>query len=88
MRVPNVREIGSIVGYGRLNPYVDPVFDTGCTPGCTVTTCSCTQDLLHWSATTVPDAKNHAWAVSFSAGDVALWDKTDVAVVRAVRGGP
>ncbi|MCG8671345.1 MAG: hypothetical protein MI867_18205, partial [Pseudomonadales bacterium] len=34
----------------------DPVFETACSPGCTVTTCSCTKDNLvvvrYWSSTT------------------------------------
>src|SRR2546426_673408 len=51
-RLPNVRELLSIIDYGRLNPSVDPAFNKDVSPGCTVFTCSATQLPPYWSSTT------------------------------------
>src|SRR5438034_4539784 len=51
-RLPNVRELESIGNFGNTNPSVSPAFNTECAPGCTVTTCSCTNasNALYWSS--------------------------------------
>jgi hypothetical protein len=41
-RLPNIKELLSILNYEVSDPAVSPAFDTDCTPGCTVLTCSCT----------------------------------------------
>jgi Protein of unknown function (DUF1566) len=41
-RLPNVRELLSIVNYGAHNPAVSAEFNTNCVPGCTGNECSCT----------------------------------------------
>jgi len=41
-RMPNVRELLSIVTYQNLLPTVSPAFDNQCSSGCDVTRCSCT----------------------------------------------
>jgi len=42
-RLPNVKELQSIVNYGALSsPAVSSAFNTGCAAACTVLTCSCT----------------------------------------------
>src|SRR5204863_1024091 len=43
-RLPNVRELQSIVNYQNVNPAVSSAsaFNTNCAPGCPATTCSCT----------------------------------------------
>jgi hypothetical protein len=59
-RIPNVRELESIVDYGSYNPYLDAVFGASCftQSGCTVdgaggtTECSCTQSNAYASSTT------------------------------------
>jgi len=73
-RLPNVREIQSIVDYGRSDPSIDPVF--GALP------------FLYWSSTSgVPNAD--AWNVTFSSGYVNVWDKNSNEIyVRAVRNAP
>jgi hypothetical protein len=88
-RVPNVKELQSIVNYGEALPAVSVEFDTGCVFGCTVDACSCTDMSFYWSSTTMffPDVFVFAWGVFFSAGIVNLDDKSEFARVRAVRGG-
>src|SRR5919197_1060292 len=39
-RLPNVKELESIVNYQNVAPFVSPAFNNNCTPGCTVLTCS------------------------------------------------
>jgi hypothetical protein len=87
-RLPNRRELDSLVDAGRAAPAVDPAFNTGCTQGCTVTTCSCTQLGYYWSSTTYQDLPTFAWAVDGNAGIVNAFGKGVVKnYVRAVRGG-
>jgi hypothetical protein len=89
-RLPNRRELESLVDAGRSAPAVDPVFHRHCTPGCTVTTCSCTQSEYYWSATSYqdPTLPGFAWNVDFNVGAVNGFDKAIPAYfVRAVRGG-
>jgi hypothetical protein len=91
-RLPNRRELESLVDADRSAPAVNPVFNAGCTPGCTVTTCSCTQvNLPYWSSTTYHDRPTFAWAVDHNVGIVNAFEKNGVVVVkdhvRAVRGG-
>jgi hypothetical protein len=85
-RIPNVKEQQSIVDYGRYYNALDPAFDTGCVPGCTVTTCSCTAASDEWSSTTRVDWPDYVWAVDFSRGNVNSSPKGSNHV-RAVRGG-
>lgn len=86
-RLPNVKELQSIVNYENVNPSVSPAFDTGCTAGCTVTTCSCTASLVYWSSSTFAYGASGAWGLTFSDGTVFPVSKTARTCVRAVRGG-
>ncbi|HXQ24125.1 MAG TPA: DUF1566 domain-containing protein, partial [Candidatus Acidoferrales bacterium] len=88
-RLPNRRELDSLVDTGRAPPAIDPVFNAGCTPGCTVTTCSCTQLMRsYWSSTTYQDRPTFAWSVDGNVGIVNAFEKSVVTqYVRAVRGG-
>jgi Protein of unknown function (DUF1566) len=86
-RIPNVRELQSIVDYERckgcgsntaaINPMFGPVAANN-----------------HWSSTTVAFLPANAWAVNFYTGAViftnekASADSDDFLFVRAVRGGP
>lgn len=67
-------------------PFVDPVFDTACVVGCSVTTCSCTPPLAFWSAT-ADTSPSHAWFVNFHDGTALRTDKISTFYSRAVRGG-
>jgi len=72
-RIPNVKELQSIVIYEVNSPAIDPVFgDTG---------------YDHWSSSTIAGGTTNAWSVSLGDGGVFGDDKTVSHVVRAVRGG-
>jgi len=73
-RVPNVRELMSIVDYGLFSPVIDPIFGP-------------TAAGTYWSSTSVAPASSGAWFVSFFFGDVDALGKVDTLRVRAVRGG-
>lgn len=87
-RIPNARELLSVIDYGRSNPSVNPVFHTGCAPLCKVTTCSCTASSGYWSTTTGAGCPASAWRVDFSRGGAFNDGKLNNIHVRAVRGGP
>jgi len=86
-RLPNVKELQSIVNYETFNPSVSAEFNTGCEANCTVTTCSCTAGSLYWSSTSVAASPASAWVVFFFRGDVSFAGKSNALPVRAVRGG-
>jgi hypothetical protein len=73
-RLPNVRELQSIVDYGRSMPSIDDgIFEV--------------ETEWYWSSSTqVYDDLSNAWGVSFDGGGVAVNDKEAVGYVRAVRG--
>ena len=73
-RLPNVKELMSIVDYGRYSPSIDPIFTSISGP--------------YWSSTDFSDAPNSAWAVFFITGEVDGGPKNyNANYVRAVRGG-
>jgi len=53
-RLPNIRELESLVDYGRLDPCIDPIFPT--TP------------TWHWSSDSLQNDPDDAWIIHFSAG--------------------
>lgn len=86
-RVPNVKELQSILNYATVNPPVSPAFSTGCVASCTVLTCSCTRSDYYWSSSSTVIGPSNAWVVSFFDGGVATYLKTNTPYVRAVRAG-
>ncbi len=87
-RLPNVRELLSIIDYGRSPaPAVDPAFNNNVIAGCTVLTCSLILPAPYWSSTTVAPVVGDAWTVEFAAGHVVAFLKSESHFVRAVRGG-
>src|SRR5213593_3490672 len=90
-RLPNVRELQSIVNYQSSNPMVSSAFKTNCAPGCPATGCSCTASGNYWSSTSSVSSPSRAWFVSFRYGNVDAFSssgsKSVAAFVRAVRGG-
>ena len=88
-RLPNIKELQSIINYQNFDPAVSAAFNANCALGCTVTTCSCTQSLFsYWSSTAYQVGPNSAWVVFFFGGIVNAYDKSNfTAYVRAVRGG-
>jgi hypothetical protein len=87
-RLPNVKELASIVNYQNHDPAVSAAFNDNCTIGCTVQTCSCTGSVDYWSSTTNMSAPPFAWLVSFKTGFADAATKGGSLSVRAVRGGP
>jgi len=86
-RVPNVKELMSIVNYGNQSPMISAEFNNGCESGaCTVNECSCTESVAHWSSTSHESPDDAKW-VSFNDGEVQSGSKGTDWPVRAVRGG-
>ena len=85
-RIPNRRELESIANLER-EPATFPAFDTNCAPGCTVTSCSCTDSNFYWSSSTYWVGSFNAWYVSFYDSGSAYGGKVNELHVRAVRGG-
>jgi hypothetical protein len=84
-RLPNVKELQSILNYENVGPAVSAAFNADCAAGCTVTTCSCTESSFYWSSTTFASGPSGAWWVFFSNGDVGTSGKISNFSVRAVR---
>jgi hypothetical protein len=92
-RVPNVKELQSIVNYENDFPAVSAEFDTNCEAGCKVddpenpeNECSCTAGSTYWSSTSNAHNAFAAWLVNFDDGGVLKVDKFNGERVRAVRG--
>jgi len=75
-RLPNVRELASLVDYGRQNPAINTAYFFN------------TQSNFYWSSTTITSASNNAWYASFIDGAVTTNTKTNPYNIRCVRGGP
>ena len=92
-RIPEVNrdggafELDSLIDLTRF-PTIFSEFDTLCTPGCSVTTCSCTVASVYWSSTTLAFNPFFAWTVKFDFGDAFFGLKGNAAHVRAVRTVP
>lgn len=87
-RTPNRRELESLVKISSGSPMTDDVFDTGCTPGCSPSACSCTAAAAYWSSSAYAAAPSDRWVVSFADGSLTHVDKgVDLYRHRAVRGG-
>lgn len=95
-RLPNRRELESLVDLGGQSPAIDPVFHHDCTPGCSLDTCACTVAGPYWSSThAIPSFGNRLfpaiWTVSFTDGSVfpiqSSFGGEATANARMVRGG-
>jgi hypothetical protein len=86
-RVPNVKELQSIVNYESLPLQASAAFNNNCVGGATVLTASCTFAGLYWSSTTWSASEDMAWYVRFDNGLVFPGVKVGNLRVRAVRGG-
>jgi len=74
-RMPNVKELQSIVDYSQFDPAIASSF-----PGSTAAG-------FYWSSTATAGNASHAWVVGFDVGGV-FFDAQNVGLrVRAVRGG-
>jgi len=72
-RLPDVKELRSIVDNTRYNPAIDPVAFPGTNP------------TYYWSSSTIANYTPYAWSVLFDYGDVYRYDKTNTYYVRCVR---
>jgi hypothetical protein len=81
-RLPNVRELQSIVDYGRQGPPIDPVFIAQVEVGAFLS--------FYWSSTLYVDNPNAAWGVAFGIGGGYLDSDGQGGshYVRAVRNAP
>lgn len=88
-RLPNVKELQSIVNYQVPfpGPVVSAAFNDSCDPGDTVTDGSCTAPSFYWSSTSFASFSGAVWFVDFNGGGVGAGDKNGGLHVRAVRGG-
>ena len=84
-RVPNERELLSILDYAYFAPSVSPAFNNHCSSGCTVTTCSCTA-IECWSSTSQIGGSS-AYVVHVNSAGAYFSGKSNGSCVRAVRGG-
>jgi hypothetical protein len=87
-RIPNVKELMSLVDYARSNPAVAPVLalcEAPC-PHPSGPSCGCTSTGPYWTSTTFADFPAHALVVGFGFGGVDDRPKTMRGLVRAVRG--
>lgn len=86
-RVPNIFELESLRNMGAANPATYSAFNSSCSNGCAITTCSCTRSYNDWSSSTDHAYPSYAWYVSFSDGFTGADLKTREFGVRAVRAG-
>jgi hypothetical protein len=86
-RLPQIRELVSILSFEKNSPAVPAAFHEGCSPGCSVLGCSCTISNDYWSSTTYNNSPQSAWYVDFKTGSTSTGSKTGYKYVRAVRGG-
>jgi hypothetical protein len=86
-RVPNKKELESIINAQVHSPAVSAVFHTGCAPAATVLTGSCTRPSYYWASSSYVYDPTRAWRVGFDFGAVGAGFKADALYVRAVRGG-
>ena len=95
-RVPNAKEMQSIIDYSQHLPPVSMAFNYMCGEGCSMmgeTGCSCTEGYWFWTSTTYVGEPRHAFHVT-NAGNIShgvlvapYTTKLDELSVRAVRGG-
>ncbi|HZR81812.1 MAG TPA: DUF1566 domain-containing protein [Candidatus Binatia bacterium] len=87
-RIPNVNELQTLVNYGANNLATWSAFNTGCYPGCTVLTCSCTGNVFYryWTSSSSEIYPYRPWSVEFSRGEVSVTGVLNQAA-RGVRGG-
>lgn len=86
-RLPNAKEIQSIMNYEVFAPSVSSAFNNNCTAGATVLTGSCTATSLTWTSTTFARNPSSAWDGFFRGGFVTASPKNNLLRVRAVRAG-
>lgn len=75
-RLPNIKELSSIVDYSRQSPAINTTYFLNA------------QNAACWSSTTYLPSTPNAWYVGVIAGNASATTKTDLVYIRCVRGGP
>ena len=92
-RVPNLKELQSIINYEKFELAVSAAFNRHCVASVTVLTGSCMGPFVEpqgadcWSSTSLAGDPSRAWGVGFDDGSGPDELKSDTFYVRAVRGG-
>lgn len=86
-RLPNRRELESLIDAGAFDPAIRPSFDDACASGCSAAACSCTLPERYWTSTAYQADPSKGWVVDFRQGLVLPNALNATAHVRAVRGG-
>lgn len=73
-RLPNIKELVSILDYGRYGPAIDPIFIN-------------TRSGSYWQSTTYLDGPDTAYVLDFEDGLCTRALKTATVAIRPVRGG-
>jgi hypothetical protein len=87
-RIPNVKELATLLDYERTDPAIRAPFDA-CADACADPVgqdCGCTASGAYWTSTTFADFPAHALLVNFGNGGVEDKLKTRRGFARAVRG--
>ncbi|MGK5094818.1 DUF1566 domain-containing protein [Deltaproteobacteria bacterium TL4] len=74
-KLPNIKELLSLVDYTRSNPSIHPLFPN-------------TQSSGYWSSTVNASSSSYAWYVYFYNGFVYYYYRSNTYYVRCVRHGP
>ncbi len=74
-RLPEIKELESLVGGTAYNPSIDSAFFPA------------TVSSSYWSASLRANSTSYAWYLDFSYGNVSHYDKSSSSYVRCVRGG-
>lgn len=86
-RLPNMKELASLVNYDLTSPAVGAQFNNGCEADCTTATCSCGRPEFYWSSSSYAFDASYGWGVNFLDGSTVGSDKAGPNYIRAVRGG-
>lgn len=86
-RIPNAKELQSLVHFEKSMPMTPPAFNSNCVAGVTVSTGSCTATTVYASSTTWARSTSMAWGVRIQDAILFPQDKASPLRVRAVRGG-
>ncbi len=87
-RLPNRFESETLLHLGESLPATYSAFASPCTPGCSVTACSCTASGPYWTSTNYSFDPTNAWYVGFGGGPTVAQLKSTTSSVRAVRTTP
>lgn len=86
-RLPNRRELESLVLPSAVAPAIDAAFHEDCQSSCNGLGCACTASLEYWTSTSYQRTPSQAWQIGFHSGIVSPADKSSLRRVRAVREG-